>query len=666
MTAQVQAMLQRIIQPSGPVRLSPSIDAALRTVANDGERDGGLRDPLVHSYLADLTQTQLALLDAIPLDRLSGRVRVSVCGESPSARVVALLDLLLLWRNVCRLHGIEFPILELVPADIPGASGIPQSDRLMGGYVAGLQERAESTKDVAVADTLRWAEQLWIPDSDEEAADLIIADSGDEERLGAALGALAPNGLLVVFASGTEPGASWLSGWRRRVFQSDQTLISLGPCGQEFGNRMPVACDGCWPVRSERVEIPELEIPDDPVQALNPSRYRILGDRGYLQTSWSYMLIGREGHDQPSTPGDDSDQGEYRFVGAFQQSRPVSTTPAPGQPVNLPIFLKVCPATNQDRPTVVSTDSGAVSPQLGYGDRFEVSPINTVERGGGVVIFPADQQIGPAPSEIPERARTFLPPLISDDARSELHHGLDELAYRMFGFPGLRGFQHIILERVLTGRSVLGIAATGGGKSECFILPSMILPGITVVVSPLKSLMMDQYQERVNRRYGLGSRATWINGDLSSSQQRERLDRMIRGDYSLIYLTPEQLDKDTTITALAQADRRIGIRYLAIDEAHCISQWGHDFRPAYLSTLRRLSDAGLDPLRIALTATASPQVRADICNELGLTNRPMAENGDVYIYASNRPELNLITRISRDRPSKVSQIADELRDFASD
>ena len=92
---------------------------------------------------------------------------------------------------------------------------------------------------------------------------------------------------------------------------------------------------------------------------------------------------------------------------------------------------------------------------------------------------------------------------------------VDELAHRLFGFAEMRDFQHEILERVLTGRKILGIAATGGGKSECFILPAVLLSGITVVVSPLKSLMHDQYHQRIRDRYGLHHLTTFINGDVS-------------------------------------------------------------------------------------------------------------------------------------------------------
>ena len=237
---------------------------------------------------------------------------------------------------------------------------------------------------------------------------------------------------------------------------------------------------------------------------------------------------------------------------------------------------------------------------------------------------------------------------------------VDELGCRLFGFPAMRSFQHVVFGQVLTGRSILAIAATGSGKSECFILPAIALSGATIVVSPLKSLMQDQFQ-RVADRYGLEHLATVINGDVPIVERQARLSRMELGYYKLIYFTPEQLGRPSILDSIRRTNAKVGIRYLAFDEAHCISHWGHDFRPSYLNIVRRLKDAGVEPVRIALTATASPRVRDDLCRELELNPNRIDEGGDLFVESSNRPELNLIVRVCSNTEEKVDAILSDLR-----
>ncbi|GAB6061204.1 hypothetical protein JCM31598_43210 [Desulfonatronum parangueonense] len=240
---------------------------------------------------------------------------------------------------------------------------------------------------------------------------------------------------------------------------------------------------------------------------------------------------------------------------------------------------------------------------------------------------------------------------------------VDEIAFRLFGFKAMRSFQHEILGRVLSGRSILGIAATGGGKSECYILPAMLFPGVTIVISPLKSLMQDQYDKRIDERYGLKNLTTYINGDVLFAERQARLKRIELGYYKLVYFTPEQIRQPHVLNSLKRAHESVGIRYLTLDEAHCISQWGHDFRDSYLNLVTRLSNIGIEPVRIALTATASPEVRSDLCEELHLINEPLASGGDVYVHSSNRVELNLIVKPVHSTEAKVSDIIERLQHF---
>jgi ATP-dependent DNA helicase RecQ len=180
-----------------------------------------------------------------------------------------------------------------------------------------------------------------------------------------------------------------------------------------------------------------------------------------------------------------------------------------------------------------------------------------------------------------------------------------------FGYDGFRPGQELAIESVLSGRDTLVVLPTGGGKSVCYQIPALVLPGLTVIVSPLISLMKDQ----VDALEARGLPAAFINSTLSSSQVADRLARAARGELRMLYLAPERFDFGNVVSRL----RDIGVSLLAIDEAHCISQWGHDFRPSYLRVADARTRLGSPPT-VALTATATPEVREDICRQLALND----------------------------------------------
>ena len=178
-----------------------------------------------------------------------------------------------------------------------------------------------------------------------------------------------------------------------------------------------------------------------------------------------------------------------------------------------------------------------------------------------------------------------------------------------FGYPAFRPGQEAAVESVLSGRDTLVVLPTGGGKSLCYQVPALMLPKLTVVISPLISLMKDQ----VDALEARGLPATFINSTLPSSVVAERLTRAARGELKMLYVAPERFDAGRTAERLRDA----GVSLLAIDEAHCISEWGHDFRPSYLRIAEVRAKLG-NPPTVALTATATPHVRADIVTQLKL------------------------------------------------
>ncbi len=193
-----------------------------------------------------------------------------------------------------------------------------------------------------------------------------------------------------------------------------------------------------------------------------------------------------------------------------------------------------------------------------------------------------------------------------------------------FGFGSFRPLQEEIIRDVLAGKDVFALLPTGGGKSLCFQLPAMVRPGLTVVVSPLIALMKDQ----VDSLNAAGIPATFLNSSLTGADSADRLRGLHQGQYRLLYVAPERLMMPGFLSDL----QRWKVNLLAIDEAHCISDWGHDFRPEYrqLATLRKLLP---EVPRMALTATATEFVRNDIISQLQL------RDPGCYVASFNRPNL---------------------------
>ncbi|MHB9144355.1 MAG: RecQ family ATP-dependent DNA helicase [Symbiobacteriia bacterium] len=201
---------------------------------------------------------------------------------------------------------------------------------------------------------------------------------------------------------------------------------------------------------------------------------------------------------------------------------------------------------------------------------------------------------------------------------------LDRMRRLHFGMEQFRPLQREIITEVLEGRSAMAILPTGGGKSLCYQLPALMLPGVTLVISPLISLMKDQVDALVAR----GIRAIAINSQDTAAEGRAKLEALAQGEVKLAFLAPERLANSGFLAAC----RRVAVGLLAVDEAHCVSQWGHDFRPDYRFIKDFHAAIGAPPL-LALTATARPDVRDDTLEQLGI------QDARVFSVSADRENL---------------------------
>ncbi|MEL6556384.1 MAG: DNA helicase RecQ [Cyanobacteria bacterium J06621_11] len=231
---------------------------------------------------------------------------------------------------------------------------------------------------------------------------------------------------------------------------------------------------------------------------------------------------------------------------------------------------------------------------------------------------------------------------------SETSPSLEGALKHHFGHDQFRFDQRPIIEKVLKNKDVLVVMPTGGGKSLCYQLPALLRPGVTIVISPLIALMQDQ----VNALQDNGIEATFLNSTLTFDEIKSRQKDLLAGNIKLLYIAPERLFTPSFSDLLEQLGQKVGISTFAIDEAHCVSEWGHDFRPEYRQLFQLKQRYPQIPI-IALTATATQRVRADIVQQLRLN--------DPAIYVSSFNRQNLYYEVVQKSKKAYAQLLEKIK-----
>ena len=213
--------------------------------------------------------------------------------------------------------------------------------------------------------------------------------------------------------------------------------------------------------------------------------------------------------------------------------------------------------------------------------------------------------------------------------------GPKDVLKEYFGYDTFRTVQEDVISAILSGKDVMAIMPTGAGKSICFQIPAMLLPKGTVIISPLISLMKDQVEALTEQ----GIPASYVNSTVPYEESIERLRDMYRGRIKLLYMAPEKLEPSYFTHCLSM----VPLSMIVVDEAHCVSQWGHDFRPSYRKIKRFIDSLPQRPIVTAFTATATPLVEQDMKESLGLSGAAVFRTG------LDRPNLSFRVMQGKDR-----------------
>lgn len=665
----------------------------------------------LYYFSVNVCKLQIILHELALRGQIGRVINLIDIGVGTGSTAIAFLDFIYSWGLASELHHEPLPVEEfhLIGLD-KSKQALGISSQMVSAYRQALQRRADlihvgngqqSPSYDLLQKVIHWSENIYWEEFDfnnqytkeNNGTNLVIlsniwnefTQTGAKDNVEELFNSLPDGTIIVLLEPGDKNNTTELMRWRADFLSRNPSFISIAPCGENDINPQPNICSKCWASRRESFHQSPLYL------AFRKECEKKLGDTRSFDIhqnkllSWSYVVIQKNNFPSKDIvsrnlhtliEGGIIDKPQnLRVLGKFYEKQkqfqlidyPIDQNQNKSEDRNWSEYVKVCPLPFLNTKFVVFERSqGFQIPPLNFGEEIQMNNLHVEIYNNQKNLFKLLPQ---------EDGLTTISPIIQNrkgkDGFLEIYDEktreiIDDLAYRLFGFPELRAFQHEILSRVMCGENVLGIAATGGGKSECYILPAMILTGLTIVISPLLALMTDQYDQRLDQRYGLGDLATYINGEISFKERQARLKRMELGYYKLVYFTPEQLEQGYILDCLRRANESIGIRYLALDECHCISQWGHDFRPSYLNIVHRLQEYAISPVIIALTATASPRVRDDVCNELGLNSLPVDQGGDVFVYSSNRPEINFEVRVKNTTEDKIRDLLGELAKFQRD
>lgn len=449
---------------------------------------------------------------------------------------------------------------------------------------------------------------------------------------------------------------------------ANNKVFSWGPCESSSSNNCQRLCNSCWSSSRQHMNIPKSMLNFE--KALNkkyPDKYR--DDFDYdefdnYRVRWSYLILSQSEPNLKYRIAPKILENQLSLDEVFELKRIPDGKYIIFDIVSMIISdnkisaYKICD-NKSVKPYYLKFDNSNVPKYFVSGMKLLANDIKILTTETNSISLTSKELSW----SILQKSETKQITLQRLNSITDYHllEGLKFFLKRFWGFDGFREGQFDIIKLALTSNNVIGILPTGTGKSLCFQLPAFLNSGTTIVISPLKSLMDDQIYNLREKGFDHGSYIDAIHSGINTIEQQKVLNRFRTGRIKILYISPERFRMKSFIDEMNKCMEGNNIDYIAIDEAHCLSEWGHDFRPSYLQLRSRVkmikNRNGNEPTIIALTATASKRVKDDICDLLEINDSP---RNIITAKTLSRPELSLEVILAENPESKIEKLKELL------
>ncbi|GEM_PF-3016002 len=585
----------------------------------------------------NLYKIQLMLLELFRLGRISfseREIRILDIGSATGTSAMAIYDFYDILFNVLKLYGLSPEKLSRVVVD-----SVEKSAKNIEVFKDIMSELNIKGSRIKINDPIHSDCREWVKTSSVKSYDIIIASNilnelpshiSRRDLIDNLINGMKKDSHLVLLETAYLSDTIALKKLQLEFGQRKDITV-LSPCGKLRG--FSGRCDSCYSFRRESLNIPD---------TMRIFAYKQDDSFENEKLKWSYTIFAKSKEKQtqnftPTTLLDVLNSQPVEQIECLEVEIVSGRIDDASDKEHY--YLKICDQSEDREHTILKIPAYYELPRYHFGDILQlrkakqetISWSKPPSINKAIVIDPRVTTVTNL-SEITEPRGLVK---FKDFDEKTLQYFL----WRFFGFKEFTEGQYEIICKVLRNENILGILATGGGKSLTFQLPALLKPGVSIVISPLKSLMDDQIYN-LKERFGFDF-VDRIHSGMEISEKKTVLDRFKNGRLKLLYVAPERIQQKAfqkELNALIQ--KGININYFPVDEAHCISEWGHDFRPAYARLRERQEDlphlGGVFPSIIALTATASQKVQEDILAQLN-----MSKETDLVHRILDRKELSL-------------------------